>query len=436
MRKYSRWIPRASLFAMTVITIFLWWGETGLAAATILPERDSSRAMAVRNAVPYLLASNQITITSSGFNPSVITVAAGTTITWYNSTTATQILESGTPTFSLFLPLIVKNMASPSSSAAPKAARLAPSASFPATIPAGGTYAYLFASVGDYPFYLRDAPQFRCRVVVQQPPQPDFALSAQPASQSAVQGNSVNYTVNLTSTNGFSAPVNLSVSGLPSGSSATFAANSLVPTASTLLTIATQPTTIIGTYPLTITGNSGTLSHSNNITLSVVTSELVQDGGFEAGLPNPHWQTASNRSSSILDNSSIPQPNPTHSGAWKAWLGGDNNVQESLWQTITVPSGTASLQVSFWWLVNTNEPSPLVNDRLDVQLRDSTGATILTTPYNLYDGDANTVWQQTTVTISASPYTGQTIQIAFVADTDASNPTSFFIDDVSVMACQ
>ncbi len=182
------------------------------------------------------------------------------------------------------------------------------------------------------------------------------------------------------------------------------------------------------------TGSTPILVFLPVITRQCATTQLLQDGDFEAGLPNPYWKTASNRSSSILDNSSIPQPNPTHSGAWKAWLGGDNNVQESLWQTITVPSGTASLQVSIWWLVNTNEPSPLVNDRLDVQLRDATSATILATLYTLYDGDANTVWQQKV--ISTSPYAGQTIQIAFVADTDASNPTNFFIDDVSVMACR
>ena len=432
MRTFAHRISYASPLAMTIIAIFLWWGETSLAAATVPLERDSSRAMA-RNAAPFLLTSNQITITSSGFNPTVITVTAGTTVAWYNSTATTQILESGTPSFSYFLPLVVKNLASPSA-AQKTAARLAPGALFPATIPSGGTYTYLFASVGDYPFYLRDAPQFRCRVVVQQPPQPDFMLSAQPTSRSVVQGNSTTYTVNVTGTNGFNTAVNLSVSGLPSGASATFAANPLVPTASTLLTIATQPATTVGAYPLTLLGNSGTLSHSNNVTLSVLASELVQDGGFEAGLPNPYWKTASNKSSSILDNSSIPQPNPTHSGAWKAWLGGDNDVQESLWQTITVPSGTTSLQVSFWWQVNTTEPNPLVDDRLDVQLRDSTGATVLTTMYTLFDGDANSTWVQET--LSASSYAGQTIQIAFVADTDASYPTNFFIDDVSIIANQ
>lgn len=157
--------------------------------------------------------------------------------------------------------------------------------------------------------------------------------------------------------------------------------------------------------------------------------ELVQDPGFEAGLPNASWVTTSTAASNILDNSSIPSPTPTHSGAWKAWLGGDNSVSETVWQTITVPSWATTMQMSFWFLINTDETTVL-NDRVDIQFRNIAGAP-LETPYTLWDGDAGTSWARKIVTPTGN-YAGQTILLAFAATTDSLNVTNFFVDDVSV----
>src|SRR5260370_8337923 len=61
----------------------------------------------------------------------------------------------------------------------------------------------------------------------------DFTLSVSPASQRVRQGNATSYTVTITPTNGFSGSVSLSVSGLPSGATATFTPTSAA-TSSTL----------------------------------------------------------------------------------------------------------------------------------------------------------------------------------------------------------
>jgi len=155
--------------------------------------------------------------------------------------------------------------------------------------------------------------------------------------------------------------------------------------------------------------------------------ELIQDGGFEAGLPNPAWQTSSNVLSDILDNTPDPAP---HAGIWKAWLGGGDLVQESLWQELSVPPGVRGLKVSYWWRVDTFETAHPF-DTLEVQIRDAAGnpLQILET---LTDGDAGPDWQQSVFTVTQS-YAGQTIQLAFVGQTDDSYPTSFFVDDVSVL---
>ncbi len=154
--------------------------------------------------------------------------------------------------------------------------------------------------------------------------------------------------------------------------------------------------------------------------------ELLQDGGFEAGLPNPVWQTTSNVGSSILDNT----PGLAHSGTWGAWLGGDNNRSESLWQTFSVPAGVQGLKISYWWKVSTAETKFGSFDTLKVQIRDASG-NWLQDLHTLDNGNASSTWQQSTFTVSG--YDGQTIQLAFVANTDGTYPTSFFIDDVSVL---
>jgi hypothetical protein len=96
---------------------------------------------------------------------------------------------------------------------------------------------------------------------------PDFTLSAAPASQSIIRGASTTYTVTITPSNGFSSAVTLSVAGLPAGATASFAPNPASNTST--LTIQTVATTKVGGYTLTITGTSGSLTHTATVTLQV-----------------------------------------------------------------------------------------------------------------------------------------------------------------------
>jgi len=97
-------------------------------------------------------------------------------------------------------------------------------------------------------------------------PPPDFTLGASPASQTLTQGGSTSYTVTITPSNGFSS-VTLSVSGLPSGASASFTPN---PAGSTsTLTVTTGASTPAGSYSLTLSGRSGSLTNTAGVTLVV-----------------------------------------------------------------------------------------------------------------------------------------------------------------------
>src|SRR5205085_7746752 len=98
---------------------------------------------------------------------------------------------------------------------------------------------------------------------------PDFTLSASPASQSVVAGNSTSYTATVTASNGFTGTVALSVGGLPTGATATFNPASVNGSSSSMLSVSTSSSTAAGTYTLTIAGTSGSLSHSTTVNLVV-----------------------------------------------------------------------------------------------------------------------------------------------------------------------
>jgi len=124
---------------------------------------------------------------------------------------------------------------------------------------------------------------------------PDYTLTASPASQSVTQGNSTTYTVTVTPTGGFTGTVALSLSGLPAGATGTFNPQSL-PSGNSTLTVTTSSTTPTGSYPLTITGTStGGPTHTASVTL-VVNPQIVGDFSITAS-PASQTVTAGNGTS-------------------------------------------------------------------------------------------------------------------------------------------
>src|SRR5439155_241915 len=99
----------------------------------------------------------------------------------------------------------------------------------------------------------------------------NFTLGASPSSQTVLPGGSTSYSVTISPTGGFSGQVNLSVGGLPSGASGSYAPNPA--TASSTLSVTTGTGTPVGTYTLTITGVSGSLMHTTTVSLTVATAQ-------------------------------------------------------------------------------------------------------------------------------------------------------------------
>jgi pro-kumamolisin-like protein len=98
-------------------------------------------------------------------------------------------------------------------------------------------------------------------------PQPDFTISASPASLTITQGDSGFSTISITPQNGFSGSVSFAASGLPSGVAASF--NPASATTSSTLKLTASSTAATGTANVTITGTSGSLTRQAQLTITV-----------------------------------------------------------------------------------------------------------------------------------------------------------------------
>ena len=123
----------------------------------------------------------------------------------------------------------------------------------------------------------------------------DFAISLTPPSLSVGAGSSAGETVTVTSLGSFNSPVNLSTGALPSGVHVAFSPNPVTPTAggtiTSTATVSVDSGTPAATSPITITGMSGSLTHSQTFSLTITvtpdftitalptTISLVQGGG-------------------------------------------------------------------------------------------------------------------------------------------------------------
>lgn len=106
-------------------------------------------------------------------------------------------------------------------------------------------------------------------LVVNAAPTPDFGISVTPSSQTVTRGSSTSYTVTMGALNGFTGTVSLSASGLPNHASASFNPASVTSSGNSTLKVQTGSMTHTGTFALTITGTSGSLTHSTTVKLVV-----------------------------------------------------------------------------------------------------------------------------------------------------------------------
>jgi hypothetical protein len=107
-----------------------------------------------------------------------------------------------------------------------------------------------------------------------------YSLSGSPGTQTIKPGGSTSYTVTVTPGTGFTGNITFGASGLPSGATATFSPATVTTSGSTTMTVVVSSTSPPGVYPLTITGTSGSVSETANVTLAlgVVATPVITPG--------------------------------------------------------------------------------------------------------------------------------------------------------------
>src|SRR3989475_1005488 len=201
---------------------------------------------------------------------------------------------------------------------------------------AGGTYTVTVTGAGT-----SNTHSTTVALTVNGPPPPnDFSISANPNSLTVNQGASGNSTISTTVTSGNAQSITLSASGMPAGTTATFATNPINSGGSSLLTLATSATTPAGTYTITVTGAGASATHTTAVTLGVTapSSGGMTNGGFETG-KFTGWTT---------EGTPAVVSGGAHSRADFARLGGTSpeNGDSSIKQNFTAPPGPA--QLAFW----------------------------------------------------------------------------------------
>ncbi|HLK04879.1 MAG TPA: FG-GAP-like repeat-containing protein [Candidatus Acidoferrum sp.] len=171
----------------------------------------------------------------------------------------------------------------------------------------------------------------------------DFSGFISPTINSVIAGQRVNYTVNVTSLNGYTGATTLSLSGLPANTAFRFTPTTLMGGAGTSsLIITTSASTPTGSYTLTLSGQSGSDVKSTTIQLNVNAS-----AGDFGGSITPTSQSVNAGTSATYSASITPSGGFTGSVTLTVSnLPAGATVSFSPSNVITGGSGSASFTIS------------------------------------------------------------------------------------------
>lgn len=202
-----------------------------------------------------------------------------------------------------------------------------------------------------------------------------------------------------------------------------------------------------------------------------LSDNLIQDHSFEGGPGSAPWVENPGGSWDLIVE------DIGYRGNYGAYLGGFNGVDENIYQQLTVPNSVPRPRLSYYWVMFSNEPTSLstshigaveselppfvivnkpqagspqhlrqtsnpvepsgdedistaaASDFLYAQILDAND-NVLQTLQVISNQDVRNQWQLSSFSLDG--YQGQTIRVRFRATNNASNPTSFYIDDASL----
>jgi|GEM_PF-1634623 len=153
-------------------------------------------------------------------------------------------------------------------------------------------------------------------------------------------------------------------------------------------------------------------------------ADVIQDGSFELGTPNPYWTETSLHTFPLICDASCGVNLP-HTGSWFVWLGGWGNEAEqgSVDQDVTIPNGVATL--SLWLLMGRSNTADV--GFMTIEIDDTPVYTVTQDDYPLY----NPNYAQ--IVVDVSQYAdGGVHNVKIYEENPAGNPgnINFFVDDV------
>ncbi|HEY4020179.1 MAG TPA: PKD domain-containing protein [Pseudonocardiaceae bacterium] len=182
-------------------------------------------------------------------------------------------------------------------------------------------------------------------------------------------------------------------------------------------------------YKVTAVNAIGESTQSNEASATAAAStctaaQLIGNPGFENGTTSAPWTA----DSGVIYKGT---GEPPHSGSWDAWLDGYGTTHtDTLSQSVSLPSGCANYNLSFWLHVDTAETSTTtVYDKLSVQVLNSAG-TVLSTLHTYSNLDHVTGYAQHSFNLA--PYAGQNVTLKFTGTEDFELQTSFVLDDFAL----
>lgn len=158
--------------------------------------------------------------------------------------------------------------------------------------------------------------------------------------------------------------------------------------------------------------------------LALDCSNAVLNGSFESG-DFTNWFTFG---SPWISN------DPAKEGSYAAACGGNSEL-DRFYQGVSLPATASTGTLDFYWYVYTEEGLGTPSDHLYVEACPTEGDPMTLAHYT--DASAQEDWARTTVDLK--PYTSlwnSTWRLTFRAQTDGTDPTTFYIDQVRLLICQ
>lgn len=249
---------------------------------------------------------------------------------------------------------------------------------------------------------------------------PDFFPTA-PNTFYVVQGSSSTNTINLNALGSFSAAVNLTISGLPGGVTASFNPSSA--TGSSALTLTASASATAGTVVATLTGASGALSHFILMNVTVINPNASRNLGFESPVISDHqynvtngsWNFFGNGAGLLANGSAFDNPNAPQ-GAQAAFLQSYGIISQPL--DIFTPGTTYAITFSAAQRSTVNSLGQSWNVMID---------NAVVAGFN--PGESATSYKDYTVVFTAT----NTLQtLSFIGTDIATGDNTVFIDNVRI----